>query len=378
MELGKYNGRVVTTDNEGLTNRHISLIGASGSGKTVECQKLISSAVEQGATIIAFDMHGTLADDQIFWKYRDVFNSYSHEIDAQSNGIPCELFTPICYSDGIMEEPADTVGAVTDILSDVVQAGSIQRTELRHAVWHVYETDGYAENGLNSLDEAFRSAGNKTASVLREKLYPLISRKIFVAGQELLHQGKINIVRLSRFSLKTQEMIAELLLAYLWRLANAGQFKQHEIYVFIDECQNLPSGKESALAQILSEGRKFGINLILATQMILDGSASAVQQRITQCGLMLFFKPAANRISTTAKMIDSHLESEWGRCLRQLKVGEFIAVGSFMIEGKSKNGALKVSAVEEKSTQFPSGSEKQEWNQRGMVRMPGTILQGGE
>lgn len=164
----------------------------------------------------------------------------------------------------------------------------------------------------------------------------------------MFEEGKINIFRLSRFNLKAQETVAEMILSYLWRLANAEQFKDKQIYIFVDECQNLPSGKNNALAQILSEGRKMGVNLILATQMVLQGNASAVQQRIMQCGLMLYFKPAANRVATTAKMIDARAEAEWSRLLRTLSIGEFVADGSFIVDGKVKNEALKISAVETK------------------------------
>lgn len=367
INIGTYKGKSVTTNEEDLNNHHIAVIGSSGSGKTVECQRIICSAVERGDTIITFDMHGTLSDDQIFWKYKQVFTKNMHEVNIHENGIECGLFSPVCYSDGTLEDSADMVGAIVDIISDVIQAGNIQRAELRKAIKYVYETGGYDEYGFGAVDEALRSAGNKTAQVLREKLFPLTSRKTFIAGQDFLQRHKINIIRLSRFNLKMQLMIAEMLLSYIWRLANAGQFKKDKIFIFIDECQNMPSGKENALAQILSEGRKLGVNLILATQMILDGNSSAVQQRITQCGLMLYFRPAANRISMTARMIDSRLESDWSRCLRQLNVGEFIAVGEFMVGDKPKSGAIKVSAVEQKEPQQKSADEENLESSREMV-----------
>lgn len=127
---------------------------------------------------------------------------------------------------------------------------------------------------------------------------------------------------------------------------NSNKFKAVPIYIFIDEFQNLLSAKGNALAQMLSEGRKFGVNLILASQMVLQGTTSAVQQRITQCGLMLYFQPAANRISATARMIEESAESDWSRILRSLGIGEFIASGSFIVGGKERNGALKVTAYE--------------------------------
>lgn len=348
LDIGKYKGKPVTTNDDNLKNRHIAVIGESGSGKTVECQRLICSAVEQGHTIIAFDMHGTLARDQIFWKYKEIFETYMYEIHAHESGIPCNLFSPIKYRDGTFESPIDTIGALTDVVADAINAGCAQSAELRKAFQYIYESGNYDEIGFKAIDDALKFAGNKVAEALREKLYFLTSHNVFVPGEMMFEEGKINIFRLSRFNLKTQETVAEMILSYLWRLANAEQFKDKQIYIFVDECQNLPSGKNNALAQILSEGRKMGVNLILATQMVLQGNASAVQQRIMQCGLMLYFKPAANRVATTAKMIDARAETEWSRLLRTLNIGEFVADGSFIVDGKVKNEALKISAVETK------------------------------
>ena len=366
IELGKYKGRTVTTDSKALENRHIAVIGASGSGKSVECQRIISSIVQQGGTVLTFDIHGTLADDQIFWKFRPTFEEYEYEIDVRRNGIPCNLFTPVVYPDGTEEEEVDLIGSLTDVISDAIHLGSAHKVELRKALEYVYEAGDYEKAGIAAVDEALKSAGNKAAMELREKLYFLTAYNIFRPGGELFCPGKINIFRLSRFSLRTQCIISEIILTYLWRLANAEQFKTKGIFVFVDEFQNFPSGKDSALAQMLSEGRKLGVNLILSSQMILQGSTSAVQQRITQSAQMLYFKPAANRVNLTSKMIEGTSDSDWGRLLRTLGVGEFIAVGSFMIDGKCKKGALKISAVEEK---IPSEQIKEKDNSgnRGCV-----------
>lgn len=135
------------------------------------------------------------------------------------------------YPDGSMEDPADMIGAITDVVSDAIQAGSAQRAELRKGFQLVYETKTYGQYGLSAVDEVLRISGNKTAQTLRERLYPLTPHNTFISGQDFLTDNKINIVRLSRFNLKTQQMVAELLLSYIWRLANVEKFKQNAIYL---------------------------------------------------------------------------------------------------------------------------------------------------
>jgi hypothetical protein len=40
----------------------------------------------------------------------------------------------------------------------------------------------------------------------------------------------------------SQMGMTEILLAYVWRMANAEQYKSHGIYLVLDECQNARSG----------------------------------------------------------------------------------------------------------------------------------------
>lgn len=87
-----------------------------------------------------------------------------------------------------------------------------------------------------------------------------------------------------------------------------------------------------------------GINLILATQMNLQGTTNAVQQRLSQCGLMLFFKPAANRMGLTAKMISPSDSVTWNMNLRSLKVGDFVAIGEFSVMDEKIDYPLVVQA----------------------------------
>lgn len=50
---------------------------------------------------------------------------------------------------------------------------------------------------------------------------------------------------------------------------------------------------------------------------------------------MLFCKPAANRMALTAKMISPGDVDAWVLRLRNLRVGEFVAVGNYCIGGLS-------------------------------------------
>jgi hypothetical protein len=116
-------------------------------------------------------------------------------------------------------------------------------------------------------------------------------------------------------------------------MCNASQFQKNNLWLFLDECQNFdPKG---ALPQMISESRKMGVNLILATQVLPVVTRNAVWERVMQCGTKLYFKPSEDCLVRTAKLIGNSNHQPWIKVLRELKVGEFVADGG-LSSGASK------------------------------------------
>lgn len=365
IELGRYKSKPVFVDLNEAMNQHSFFVGGTGSGKTTEAQKMMSEICEQGGTILAVDLHGALENDQILWKYKPKFDKYMHSIDAYMEGISCKLLEPMQYVDGTSENPGDTANGIANVFGRVWNLGCNQRGVLRSAVEYTIETGTYDTLGFCGITDALEKIGNSTAKTIRDKLCQLERHNIFRPGDGFIHEGKINVIHLGKFDLETQEVLAELVLSYVWRLALGGKFKENGIFVFLDEMQNLQSGRHSALAQMLAEGRKFGLNLLLATQQ-LAGCSPLIQHRLAQCALILYFRPGTNCVNTTAKMIDSLSESEWSLILRTLKRGEFVATGALEIDGRLYERPLKISAFEEAGEDETVNESKRG---RGTVRM---------
>lgn len=346
VNLGKFNGIPVIWQMKNSVNSHVALIGGSGSGKSVQAQRIICEIVKAGGTVLVIDSHTAFTDDQIFHKYMEIVDKYRNDIEVYDTGIPCHLFEPMRFMDGTIEKKVDTVGAITDVICRSLKFGVKQRTALRHAVEFALDNNLYKENGFSAIGCGLKSIGDKVSMEVYERMLPLFEHNVFRDGDGLIMDNKINIVHLSKMDLASQAVVSEILLSHIWRLANADQFKQRNLFVFIDECQNMDSSSEGPLAVMISEGRRMGVNLILATQMILLGTTNAVQQRISQCGLILYFKPAANRVSLTARMINPSNETQWIAALREINVGEFIASGGISLMGRTISYPLKVSAIE--------------------------------
>lgn len=349
IDLGKNGTYPVYWDLKRSVNSHVALIGASGSGKSVQAQRIICEIVKAGGTVLVIDSHAAFTDDQIFEKYRECIDKYRNDINAYETGIPSHLFAPVRFADGTLEKKIDTVGAITDVISRSLKFGVKQRATLRTAVEYVMNNDLYKEEGFEAIGAGLENNGDKTSAEVCERLLPLLKHNIFRDGDGLIVDNKINIVHLSKMDLTSQAVVSELLLSHIWRMANAEQFKERNLFLFIDECQNMDSSSDGPLAVMISEGRRMGVNLILATQMILQGTTNSVQQRISQCGLILYFKPASNRVALTAKMINPINESKWLMALKDMKVGEFVASGAISIMGRSVSYPITVSAVDKES-----------------------------
>mgnify|MGYP000057886168 CR=1 FL=1 len=344
LNIGYYNREIeVMTGGKTATNSHIALIGASGSGKTVEAQRILCELAKQGQTMLVLSVHGSFSEDQIHPYYKESIDQYRCDVYANKTGIPCRLFDSIKYEDGEVEEIEKTIGAITDIIARTLSLGGRQKNILRIIVENVMETRSYQREGFKAIGDKLISADDKKCNDLYEKGYELFRNSIFYDG-DMIQQEKINIIHLERLDLELQRIVTELILAYLWRMGNADTYKKNNIYIFVDECQNMVSDSKGALSQMLSEGRKMGINLLLATQMLLTGTRNAVQQRISQCASILYFKPASDRVKQTAKLISPGNDLRWQFKLKNLKVGEFVATGNYLVGSEAIEYPIIVSA----------------------------------
>ena len=139
ISLGTYKNREVAFDCENALNNHLLILGKSGGGKTVEAQKVMTGIVREGGTVMALDLHQTLAPSQIFWKYKPDFELYTQEVDVYQNGIQCNLLEQITFEDGVQEQLIDTVAAITNVFSRILNLKCNQQAVLRKAVNHVWK-----------------------------------------------------------------------------------------------------------------------------------------------------------------------------------------------------------------------------------------------
>lgn len=343
INLGKYIRRDVFFDTDMADNHHIVHFGATGTGKTTQAVSIISQIVQQGGTVVALDAHSVLRTEEIHPALREGFCKYSNAIDVYNEGIRFPLLTPRVFEDGDFESETDTVDAVTLMIATALNFGARQTHELRQAIKKVMESGKYELKGIKAVGEALSESRRSSSMEVMERISQLTENNVFRPGNSFIEFDKINILRISKFSLITQNLITEVVLNLLWRMAVKGEFYDNGVYVFVDECHNLNLGKRGIINQLLAEGRKYNLNLILSTQVLpMD---SHISKMMLQAALIQFFRPAVNEVAKVSRIIDADRSKEWQSVLRNLERGELIAMGSFVLGGGNlSKSPLRISA----------------------------------
>lgn len=317
---------------ENAANGHICITGTSGNGKTARLNQLELNAVKDGKTVLILDINQSHSAENIFSFIREEYVSYVNRIDAKRDGIDIRFLQPIQGKNGQTEDIVNVINSTAYALGIPLKMGSRQMGVLReaglYAIRHICEFS--AE--MAAIEAGIMQMDNEVANVVYQKLWTLINSNVLRQSDKEIVNGKINVISFDGMDKITQAILVEIVLSYLWRKIQLSDNKDETILV-LDEYQNLMLGEESTLRAVLREGRKFGVGLLMATQT-LNVFDKATRSVVNQAATHLYFRPEINDIRNTAKEIDPENIEKWMRTLRNLKIGEAVAVGEFTISGR--------------------------------------------
>lgn len=324
VKLGRIAGthRYLNIADDSLNN-HIALFGISGGGKTTAGKCICRNIVADGGTVLVLDYSGSFAGD----------DSMIKRIKIYEDGLPFPLLTPIRRPDGSYEDFYDIRASVLDVFANVSQMGVRQRAVMRDVITCAIGLKANKDtfDDINEMGAILCeiSLMNRVAETVYDRYCELFNKLKSVPQSKIFEAGKITVLDLSQFSLRTQRVIAELILAIIWRYFRIwGQEAKQDLFVFCDEFQLLSLREEGILSQILREGRKFHLSLVLATQT-LESFSKQELARIQQCGTKLFFRPGAHELTAVLRWIGAAKSDDLRKLLPSLDRGECIAVGRF-------------------------------------------------
>lgn len=185
-----------------------------------------------------------------------------------------------------------------------------------------------------SLSEVLRLLKESEAPLpngVAEKIYSICGEGFFREG-EFFSDGcnVIYEVDFNSVDLLQQNILQEFFLSVIHSWGMSGKFLDRNLLLFIDEIQDISIKPGSPLNILLNQGRKLGINLVLARPDINFSRRDTAA--LYQCAFKGYFRPPSNS-RRIAKEINPRKVDKIAMQLNSLRRGEFLLDGDVSING---------------------------------------------
>lgn len=316
-------------------NQHILIEGGSGEGKSTAVKQIAENICRTGNRVLVLNVNGS------FGETSDENGCFA-VIHAKRDGIPLSFLECLDMSDGTREDPNDVAEAVVEEFSQAERMGYVQRYLLSQAAKEAVMLQESCTGDMFRLKKALSGMEDDEGKVLLAKFASLLGRVCFKKEAELWAKGRVVVLDLSGYQQRVQIVIAQLVMSILWRQSRAGgQRGSNAIWLVVDEFQNFSLRQDSVLEQILREGRKFKLSLILATQSlaVFETKKRAI---LEQPATKLYFRPVESDIRRITNGFPDMNPTDACAILKGLQVGECLACGEFAIGGETRLRTLKM------------------------------------
>lgn len=290
--------------------RHMYVIGKTGTGKSQLLEEMILQDINGGKGVAVIDPHGDLidgvlarmpasrAEDVIYFDPSDIerpmgLNMLEAKTEEQKHfvvtsivGLMYKLYDPM--KTGIigprfehairnamltvMVEPGNTFVEVVRVLTDSAFVQELL-PKLQDPIIRRYWTDQIAQTADFHKSEVLDYIVSKFGRFVTNKLM----RNIIGQSQssfdfrKVMDEGKILLVNLAKGKIGEENsnflgliLVPRILIAAMSR-QEIPESERRDFYLYVDEFQNFATPD---FAQILSEARKYRLNLIVANQFI--------------------------------------------------------------------------------------------------------------
>ncbi|MBU4217119.1 type IV secretion system DNA-binding domain-containing protein [Candidatus Parcubacteria bacterium] len=286
--------------------RHMYLIGKTGMGKSTIQENMIISDIRAGHGVAVVDPHGDLAEKIMEYipndRINDVvyFNPADYDFPIAFNIVEqvephlrhlvasglIGVFQKL-WADSwgprleyilrnailaILDYPGSTLLGVTRILSDKNFRKKVV-DNIQNPVVKAFWVNEFASYNDKFASEAVSPIQNKVGQFLSTSLIRNIigQAKSTIDIRKIMDEGKILILNLSKgrigednSQLLGSMIVTKIQLAAMSRV-DMPESERRDFYLYVDEFQNFAT---DSFANILSEARKYRLNLILAHQYV--------------------------------------------------------------------------------------------------------------
>ena len=322
-----YDLRVILDINT-LVQKHVSILAKTGSGKSYAVGVLMEELIKKGVPIVVIDPHGEHAS------LAQPNNSASDQIARRRFGVQ-----PRNYGEHIVEYSPDTVAnphaapyALESVnlephdISDLL-GGKLTNSQMGilHAV--VRELQGRQKDyDLKDVLAAVRDHPSNSKWNLVSAMEALVGLTVFsgksTSVESLVVPKKVSILNLKGVSPDVQTMVVAITARRLFQARKLGKvppfmFVVEEAHNFCPERGMATTLSGEVMRTVASEGRKFGMGLMVVSQR----PAKVDKNVLSQCNTQLILKVTnPNDLKALASSVEG-LTSESEDEIQRLPVG---------------------------------------------------------
>jgi len=311
--------------------RHMYIIGKTGMGKTTMLENLVISDIQSGKGLAVIDPHGDFAEkildyipssrvnEVIYFNPADVnypiaFN-VMEQVDSRHRHLVASglvgVFKKIWADSwgprleyvlrnailGLLEYPGSTLLAVPRMLIDKNYREKVIK-KITDPVVKSFWREEFKMYHTQFMVDAISPIQNKVGQFLSTSLIRNIVSQTHstINIREIMDKGKILILNLSKgrigedaSALLGAMMITKIQLAAMERV-DIPEKERKDFYLYVDEFQNFAT---ESFADILSEARKYRLNLIIAHQYIAQMEEKVRDAVFGNVGTIIAFRVGA-------------------------------------------------------------------------------------
>lgn len=343
--LGTHKDKKVYLDMSKNANGHILITGSTGTGKTNFLKNYLNQLKRQ--RIIILDYSGS------YTGFRG-----AKRVNASETVELVEFFEDCCD---------ETIGPLADAIQGAFRLGLAQRSAVIKALSKMMKPLKEEELSIESEDDFARKKIKFENGIAKKDwalLAFLLNTKCGTKGEQIAsrmfeivtHFSKKQAVRemadndedilIVTFPIEQCGFNGQLVELYLWKLWIEQITTKRKITLVLDECQDLKWTKGTISERLLSEGRKFGISIVLSTQFLAKNFPERVITSFTQSGFRVVFQPPEMEVKDIAKTLDSGSWKNYAAKLRNLRVGSCFACGSMYIDERLSRQKIDIRVPE--------------------------------
>ncbi|PJE73716.1 MAG: hypothetical protein COV02_01100 [Candidatus Terrybacteria bacterium CG10_big_fil_rev_8_21_14_0_10_41_10] len=312
--------------------RHMYVIGKTGVGKTTLLENMAIQDILNGEGVCIVDPHGDFAekmlkfvpkervDDVLYFAPHDTdwpiaFNMMENVNPAQKHlvangllGVFKKIWGPEVWSArmeyilnntilALLEYPNSTLLGINRMLSDKHYRDEVVSKITDPAVKSFW-LDEFAKYSDRFMTEAGAAIQNKVGQFISNPLIRNIIGQVKSSFdiRDLMDQKKIFIVNLSKGRIGEENsrligamLITKIYLAGMSRV-DVPESEREDFYLYVDEFQNFAN---ESFKDILSEARKYRLNLVLAHQYVAQMDEGVRDAVIGNVGTLITFRVGA-------------------------------------------------------------------------------------